>query len=231
MTISKEEIIMKKALAVITIVIAMSSIAIAQPPPVTAPTAKPALQTAIGRFRASDILGVNVKNAAGDTVGEVKDLVILRDQQVLQAVLSVGGFLGIGDKLVAIPYDKLQVRRIDNKINAIYDTTKAEIEGMPKFPYIESDMGGLTLRAHDLIGADVKNTADETIGEVDDLIITATDNVPLAILSVGGFLGAGEKLVAVPYKDLSIKYVDDKQQVTYNATKEELKALSSFTYN
>jgi ribosomal 30S subunit maturation factor RimM len=222
---------MKKVLAVMTVVIAMSSIAVAQTPPATAPTAKPAVQTAIGQFRASDILGTNVKNAAGDTVGEVKDLVILRNEEVLQAVLSVGGFLGIGDKLVAIPYDKLQVRRIDNKINMMYNATKAELEGMPKFPYAESDMGGLTLRARDLIGAEVKNTADETIGEVDDLIITAADNVPQAILSVGGFLGVGEKLVAVPYDALNIKYIDDKQQVTYNATEEELKALPSFTYN
>jgi ribosomal 30S subunit maturation factor RimM len=222
---------MKKALAVMTIVVAMSSIAVAQTPPATAPTAQPAVQSATEQFRASDILGTNVENAAGDTVGEVKDLVILRDKEVLQAVLSVGGFLGIGDKLVVIPYDKLQVRRIDDKVNVMYNTTKADLEGMPKFPYTESDTGGLTLRARDLIGAEVKNAADETIGEVNDLIITAADNVPQVILSVGGFLGAGEKLVAVPYDALDIRYIDDKQQVMYNATEEELKALPSFTYN
>jgi ribosomal 30S subunit maturation factor RimM len=221
----------KKAFAVMAIAIVMSSMAVAQTPPATSPTAKPAVPTTTAPFRASDMLGANVKNAAGDTVGEVKDLVILRDQEVLQAVLSVGGFLGIGDKLVVIPYEKLQVRRIDNKINVMYNTTKAELEGMPKFPYTESDTGGLTFRAGDLIGAEVKNAADETIGEVDDLVITATDNVPQAILSVGGFLGVAEKLVAVPYSALDIKLVDDKQQVMYNATEEELKSLPSFTYN
>lgn len=222
---------MKKALAVMTIVVAISSIAVAQTPPATAPTATPAVQIATEQFRASDILGANVKNVAGDTVGEVKDLVILRDQEVLQAVLSVGGFLGMGDKLVVIPYDKLQVRRMDDKVNVMYHTTKADLEGMPKFPYTESDTGGLTFQARDLIGADVKNAADETIGEVNDLIITSADNVPQVILSVGGFLGVGEKLVAVPYDALNIKHSDDKQQVTYNATEEELKARPSFTYN
>jgi ribosomal 30S subunit maturation factor RimM len=225
---------MKKAFAVITIVAAMSGTAVAQQPSATtpaAPSTKPAMQAATEQFRASDILGANVENATGDTVAEVKDLVILSSDTVLQAVLSVGGFLGIGDKLVAVPYDKLQVRRVDDKINLMYNATKAELEGMPKFPYAKSDMQGMTLRAHDLIGADVKNAADETIGEVNDLVITAANHVPQVVLSVGGFLGVGEKMVAVPYDALEMKRVDDDEQVLYNTTQEELKSLPAFTYN
>jgi ribosomal 30S subunit maturation factor RimM len=222
---------MRKVLMIATMVASMCGVALAQmqsPPP---PAPKPMMMGTAEQFQARDILGTNVKNAADDTIGEVKDLIISRENNVLQAVLSVGGFLGIGEKLVAIPYNKLQVARMDDKVHIVYNATKAELEGMPTFAYKEAADGGLAFRARDLIGANVKNTADDTIGEVKDLIITANNNVPKAVLSVGGFLGMGNKLVAVPYDALQISRVDEKDHVVYNATKEELKAMPSFEYH
>src|SRR5690349_1091926 len=58
------------------------------------------------------------------------------------------------------------------------------------------------LRASKLIGAAVYNDANEKIGTVDDLILTSEDKAVAAIIQVGGFLGAGGKLVAVPYQAL-----------------------------
>src|ERR1700722_15820321 len=59
-------------------------------------------------------------------------------------------------------------------------------------------------RASKLIGASVVNEKDEKIGNVDDLIITPTDRVLFAFISVGGFLGINGRLVAVPYSSLTI---------------------------
>jgi sporulation protein YlmC with PRC-barrel domain len=56
---------------------------------------------------ASELLGSEVVNERGDTVAEVVDLV--KDGDVTYAVLSVGGFLGIGDKEVAMPLDRFEV--------------------------------------------------------------------------------------------------------------------------
>ena len=222
---------MKKVCVVVAMVLAISSVGFAQTPSTSAPTLKPAAPSMAQKFRASKLLGTNVKNAAGETIGEIKDLVLLRDNEVLQAVISVGGFLGIGDKLVTIPYDKLQVQRVDDNVQVMYNATKAELEGLPKFLDAETERDHLTLRARDLIGADVKNADDDTIGEVDDLLVTAAETVPQVIVSVGGFLGIGEKLVAIPFDALVIRSADDKDQVMYNATAEDLKALPAFQYN
>ena len=86
------------------------------------------------------------------------------------------------------------------------------------------------LRASDLIGMEVYNYTDEHIGEVDDLIITGDDqSVAHAVISVGGFLGIGDKLVSIPYSDLQMGPEND--YVVYNATQEQLETLPEFEYN
>jgi len=82
-------------------------------------------------------------------------------------------------------------------------------------------------RTSKLVGATVKNSANETIGTVDDLLVSRSDKVLYAVLSVGGFLGIGSKLVAVPYTSLQI---DPKNLVLPNANKDQLKALPEFKY-
>ena len=85
------------------------------------------------------------------------------------------------------------------------------------------------LRASKIIGAAVVNDANESVGKVDDVIITRDDRVVYAIVSVGGFLGVGSKLVAVKYDSLH-PTVDNKGMVLPGATKESLKAQPGFTY-
>jgi sporulation protein YlmC with PRC-barrel domain len=59
-------------------------------------------------------------------------------------------------------------------------------------------------RTSDMIGEGVFNRAGERIGEVDELIIDATGRVAAAIIGVGGFLGLGERLVAVSFSALDL---------------------------
>jgi hypothetical protein len=59
-----------------------------------------------------------------------------------------------------------------------------------------------------MVGSSVSNENNETVGTIDDLIITDGGQAPYAILSVGGFLGLGTKYVALPFT--SLKIVDKK---------------------
>src|SRR5262245_5025123 len=61
-----------------------------------------------------------------------------------------------------------------------------------------------SMSANDLIGVAVVNQQNEKIGTLDDLLLQDTDHVTLAVISVGGFLGVGDKLVAVPYQQLQV---------------------------
>jgi hypothetical protein len=84
-------------------------------------------------------------------------------------------------------------------------------------------------RASKIIGSDVRNGADDKVGEVDDVVIAGSHYMPYAIISVGGFLGVGSKLVAVPYRDLQPRK-DSKSFILPAATKDALKALPEFKY-
>lgn len=82
-------------------------------------------------------------------------------------------------------------------------------------------------RVSKVVGSAVVDAAGTKLGTVDDLIITSADQVPFAVLSVGGFLGIGEKHVLVLAKDLEV--INDKI-VLAGGTKASLTALPSYTY-
>jgi hypothetical protein len=79
-----------------------------------------------------------------------------------------------------------------------------------------------------LRGQTIYNSTNETIGQLDDMII-GKDRVLFAIIQVGGFLGIGSRLVAVPYTSLQISQ-EGRHVVLPGATKEQLKALPEFVY-
>ena len=83
-------------------------------------------------------------------------------------------------------------------------------------------------RTSKVVGSTVYNEANETVGTIDDLIVTPSDKVPFAVLSVGGFLGMGTKFVVVPYSSLEVR---EKKMVLPGATKESLKSLPEFKYS
>ena len=83
-------------------------------------------------------------------------------------------------------------------------------------------------RTSKVVGSTVVNEANETVGTIDDLIVTPNEKVPFAVLSVGGFLGMGSKYVVVPFSSIEVK---NKQMVLPGATKDSLKALPEFKYN
>jgi hypothetical protein len=80
-----------------------------------------------------------------------------------------------------------------------------------------------------LIGQQVKNKDGVVIGDIEDLIVGDDNQVVGVIMGVGGFLGAGEKKVAVRYKALKFSAVDGKKSITLpSATKDVLGALTAY---
>jgi hypothetical protein len=84
-------------------------------------------------------------------------------------------------------------------------------------------------RASKLRGTTVVNSQNQKLGELDDLIVGKSDRVLFAIIQVGGFLGIGSYLIAVPYTSLQVSD-GGKRIVLPGATKESLKALPEFKY-
>lgn len=83
-------------------------------------------------------------------------------------------------------------------------------------------------RTSELTGRPVVNDKNERIGTIDDLVI-GQDRVLFAILQIGGFLGIGSHLVAVPYKSLELSE-DGRKIVLSGASRQELKKLPEFKY-
>jgi len=61
-----------------------------------------------GTWRASKVVGLNVYNDQNENVGSINDLLMDKSGSIKAAVISVGGFLGMGSRLVALPYEKLK---------------------------------------------------------------------------------------------------------------------------
>lgn len=83
-------------------------------------------------YRASKVIGSEVLNDANQTIGSIDDLLISTDGKDPYAVLSVGGFLGMGTHLVVVPYANLKV--VDNKV-VLPGGTKATLGKLPEFQF------------------------------------------------------------------------------------------------
>src|ERR1700732_955200 len=74
-----------------------------------------------------------------------------------------------------------------------------------------SSLQGSTWRASKIVGLSVYNDNNESLGSINDLLMDKSGNIKAVVLGVGGFLGVGEHLVAVPFD--KIKFVD--QPIAY----------------
>jgi sporulation protein YlmC with PRC-barrel domain len=103
----------------------------------TTPSDRNPVMTDDGSMRASKIVGSSVYNDKDEKIGSIDDLVISKDK-TLNAVLSVGGFLGMGAKMVEVPFDRLQFGNTnhsgDNRV-VMPGMTKDALNGMPDYHY------------------------------------------------------------------------------------------------
>jgi hypothetical protein len=133
-----------------TLAIAQSQTTPASPPPakapgdVTTPTTPPPAKTPSGEtmwyshqpneMRASKLIGSTVVNTANETVGDINEIVLSGEGKVAAVVIGVGGFLGMGEREVAISFDSLRMQRDqNNNLKIVANATKDTLKSAPQF--------------------------------------------------------------------------------------------------
>jgi sporulation protein YlmC with PRC-barrel domain len=80
--------------------------------------------------RVSKIIGSEVRNKSGEKIGDIRDLMIDGSGTIRLAIVSTGGFLGVGDRLHAVPWDVLTLGPKDDHV---LDIDKAHLQATPGF--------------------------------------------------------------------------------------------------
>lgn len=278
-----------------------------------------------GDFYASNLIGMRIYNAeqsvdadqpvaAGaeaewDDIGEINDIIVAQDGSVRAVILGVGGFLGLGERDVAVSMDDITVVRQDDEMNdrfLVVSTTKEALEALPEFDRnmqgealngetpeqnaeataqdaenmaenateateqtaeetgaavattadnmqddttadnMQDDMtrpayqreGYQTaetaevekLTAEEINGSYVYGSNDETVGEIDNLMVGDDGKLTEAVINVGGFLGIGEKPVLVSFDDIQVLKSEDGSDYRFyiNSTKEQLEQMPEY---
>ena len=210
------------------------------------------------RVYASEADIANEPLAAGgekewDDIGEINEIVLTRSGEVVSVIVGVGGFLGLGERSVAIDMSQLQIVPEQDDADDYFLVIKASAAGVKNAPeytstdaalmepssrmmlsqpeimrdgYEQADMKQLTTEM--LTGARVYGSKDEDIGEISELLLTADGKIDRAIIDVGGFIGLGEKPVAVTLKELTIMQGDGDVRVYIDSTQEALEAQPEY---
>lgn len=114
----------------------------------TAPTAPAPGQQAFlsqqqpDQMLVSNLMRQGIIGANNERIGDVNDLLLSQDGQVSAVLVGVGGFLGIGEKTVAIPFDALQRAPETNQLTAPY--TRDDLEQAPEFVTMQREGTGIT---------------------------------------------------------------------------------------
>jgi DNA-binding beta-propeller fold protein YncE len=134
--------------------------------------------------------------------------VLMFDSKTL-AVIKTINVQGNPDGILFDPYNE-----------RVYDLSHSA----PNATVIDAKDGSIvgTIDLHKLIGRNITN-GSQTVGEINSVMTGKDGNVKYVVVGVGGFLGIGEKEVALPWKDLAIS--ENGEKVTANVTKEQLKAM------
>jgi sporulation protein YlmC with PRC-barrel domain len=112
-----------------------------------------------GQWQASKLIHMNVYNAQNEKVGDIKELMLDKSGKVTNVAIGVGGFLGMGERDVAVKFDQLKwsnepVKSTDSKAgtttgsaqsqgnrdrnypdHAVLNATKDQLKAMPQFDY------------------------------------------------------------------------------------------------
>jgi sporulation protein YlmC with PRC-barrel domain len=220
---------------------------------------------------ATSLIGKAVYTAENESIGEISDLVMQEEGgETRVALIDVGGFLGIGEKTVAIPFDEIKVEEGTESAaepKLVVAMTKEQLEALPEVkidtaavrpatdPNAETktaenqaepaaEVAPATTGSVDaeyqpvtqniptgqLIGATVYGPDDSTIGEIGEVILDPKGAIKAVEVDVGGFLGIGEKPVAVSFDALRVRKDEDGNLfVRVDATKEQLEQAPTYT--
>jgi sporulation protein YlmC with PRC-barrel domain len=215
-------------------------LAVAQTPPTQVPSegrpiAAPTSPSSMMRLLASDIYKADVYDNSENKIGDVTDLVINSSGNITTAVIGVDGFLGVGQKDIAVPFKDLKISSRNGKEWLALNWTKEELRSMPAYEPTgrsiatsASSLSTANWLASDIYEKNVYDNSENKIGEVTDFVLDNEGNVMTTVIGVGGVLGAGHKHVAVPFKELKISSRDGKEWLVLNRTKDDLKNAPAF---
>lgn len=217
---------------------------------------------------AHKIIGRDLMNASKDKIGTIDSVMLGRDGKVQAVIVNVGGFLGLGDKNVAIDWADIDVSQDGKTITTAL--SKDQLKALPEYRYADDkkrgtafDAPAATARSDNatsadkttnnrpavkdgpavdvsslaaykssaIVGAKAVNVRDENIGEVKELLIGANGVMRGAVVSVGGFLGIGERNVMVDWHDMSISRDGSDVRVLVKLNNDQLKALPEYAEN
>jgi len=118
----------------------------------TGTTAAPAAKTGDGQeivteqeetqVLASTYIGQSVYNAEDKSIGDISDLVFNKDGGIQAAIIGVGGFLGIGQKDVAVKFDRIEIQREPDSadVKLVTDMTADQLKQAPAFKNLQTKM-------------------------------------------------------------------------------------------
>lgn len=185
---------MKQKLPIILSVSAASVlafVALAQTPPLADPEhpdypqeqmARPRTDRLNGAAKASDLIGMTVKNYQGVKLGKVDDLAVdVESGRIVQVILSTGGFIGMGDTLTAVPPSALH-HDIAQRVLHL-DADKAKLKAAPKFEAAQWDAAAQSNRVTEVYAyydePSYFNTMDRAGGaELSSLELERVKNLP-----------------------------------------------------
>lgn len=260
---------------------------------------------------ASTLIGESVYTSSAEnaeSVGDINDLLVGSDGKIDAAIVGVGGFLGLGEKDVAVSYDQLRLTTDDDgSYYVVLETSKEELEAAPEFevvtaeqaksemksderaprdqmaaadnsdatakePMAEGQMAAKepmtdeakrdqmaamereavtsrevdretvaagrqdyaivdvsTMGTDELIGANVYSYDNDSVGEIGEIILADDGKTDAVIIDVGGFLGLGEKPVAVAFEDLEFRADENGTLYVYTQfTEEQLESAREY---
>lgn len=234
----------------------------------------------------SRLIGQPVYSGTGDDaeeIGNISDIVFSADGEITAVVIGVGGFLGIGEKSVAVDFGSLEFTlAADNTERWVLPTTAEALTNAPEFVWAEDEPvdaaapGGAmapapvdtmapaatdsmapaapvatdnmaanpgamapregyapiqrdALTADNLTGATVIGPNNEDIAQVGDLLLDQSGRIDAMLIDFGGFLGIGQKRVAVGLDNIEFGSNENGDVVVYtNFTREQLEAIPEY---
>ncbi|HWA47467.1 MAG TPA: PRC-barrel domain-containing protein [Dongiaceae bacterium] len=210
--------------------------------------------TTTAEVDAGKLIGQDVVDANGDTVGEIDAVMVDSKGAVQGVVLDVSSWLQ-SEKLISVPWTDLQISG-DNKVVAT-GLTKDSAKQAAAYAYAdpankgkvftdgtvtgagtgtETGMalgtpvmnGDGSINASQLMGMKVENTNGDNVGEIGEVILDDGGKVQGVVVDVGGFLGVGERPVLLNWKDVKLAGSGNDVTANVNATVESLKAMPQY---
>lgn len=219
-------------------------------------------------MHASNLMGAPVHTSNDDDIGSVDDLILDQSGQVIAVIVGVGGFLGMGEKDIAIGWGNVTKTGTGDDMKLRADVSREALQAAPEFsardhastardnarnqrdqntqPRSETNQrdnraqASMQNRGHiasvpangfhasKLIGMDVHTNDNEDIGSVDDLIIDENGKVVAIVVSVGGFLGMGQKDVAISWDNVTRSGAADDMELRVALTRDDLRSAPEF---